>query len=500
MAYKSQLVLAKLLFHAVAILILGCKEQISQPQADNLSNRPNVIFIAIDDLRPELGAYGNSIIHTPNIDRLAASGLVFNKHYVQVPTCGASRYTLMTGYRPKAQIHLENEVFYKEMASKEENEQPESFVHQLRRNGYYTLGIGKLSHSADGFVYDYTDAVSTKKEMPYSWNEFDFNAGKWGTGWNAFFAYADGENRQSRQNQVKPYEAANVDDLGYPDGLTAQLALEKLRFLKNQKQPFFLGIGFFKPHLPFNAPKKYWDLYDREKIPIAPNPTIPEGTTRASLHHSGEFNSYHLTDEKPSLDAPLSDAYSRKLTHAYYASISYIDAQIGKITTELKTLELDKNTIIVVWGDHGWHLGNHRVWGKHTLFDTALRSALIIKVPSNTAGTTNAIVETVDLYPTILDLCGVPWPHEVDGKSFKGLFLDKNDSQKEVAYSYFKNGISMRNERYRLTKYYRNDETVIELYDYENDPFETKNWATETPEIVEELLPVLMKGDTGLYN
>ncbi len=204
-------------------------------------------------------------------------------------------------------------------------------------------------------------------ELPNSWNEMLFEPGKWGTGWNAFFGYADGTNRNELKGETKPYEGADVNDESYPDGLTANLAIKKLKELAVKDQPFFLGVGFFKPHLPFNAPKKYWDLYDESKIPLTPSPDIPNNVNPASLHASGEFNGYKLGEEKAALSKPLSDAYARKLKHAYYAGVSYIDAQVGKVFNELKQLGLDKNTIIVVWGDHGWHLGDDRVWGKHTI-------------------------------------------------------------------------------------------------------------------------------------
>ncbi|MCP4977949.1 MAG: sulfatase-like hydrolase/transferase, partial [Maribacter sp.] len=205
----------------------------------------------------------------------------------------------------------------------------------------------------------------------------------------------------SLEKVVKPYEAGDVDDEGYVDGLTTNLAITKLRELKKREEPFFLGVGFFKPHLPFNAPKKYWDLYDRAEIPLSPNPSIPENINTQSLHGSGEFNQYKLTDEKASLSKAVSDDYAKKLRHAYLAGVSYIDAQVGKVLSELRSLGLDKNTIVVVWGDHGWHLGDQRVWGKHTLFENALKSALIIKTPEKNLNkkSINSIIETVDIYP-----------------------------------------------------------------------------------------------------
>ncbi|MDR1171179.1 MAG: sulfatase-like hydrolase/transferase [Bacteroidales bacterium] len=239
--------------------------------------KPNVLFICVDDLRPELGCYeGKKYIKTPNLDRLAAQGVSFSNHYCAVPTSGASRYALLTGMYPNDRKALSNEACYRFIAEKPEQATPETFIHQFRRNGYYTVGIGKISHSADGYVYGYNDPPSNKLELPHSWDEMLFNPGKWENGWNAFFAYANGTNRQSMKNQVKPYECGNVDDDGYPDGLTANLALDKLKELAAKDRPFFLGVGFFKPHLPFTAPRKYWDMYDEALLPLTPVPACPK--------------------------------------------------------------------------------------------------------------------------------------------------------------------------------------------------------------------------------
>ena len=484
-------------FILFAILtFLGSNLQCKQAQRP-----PNVLFIAVDDLRTELGAYGHPLVKSPNMDAIASEGSIFTNHFVQVPTCGASRYALLTGMRPSKPIHLNNSAIEHLLSDKEEQDVPESFIHHLKRNGYYTVGIGKISHSADGLVYGYEEPVSTKKELPHSWNELLFDAGKWGTGWNAFFGYANGENRQSLKKQVKPYESGEVNDEGYPDGLTTKLALTKLRELKDKEQPFFMGVGFFKPHLPFNAPKKYWDLYDRDQIPVSPNPNIPENISLKSLHESGEFNQYALGEEKASLAEPVSLEYAKKLRHAYLASISYIDAQIGLIWDELKVLGLDKNTIIVIWGDHGWHLGDQRVWGKHTLFENALKSALIIKSPFEEHQTkkVESIVETVDIYPTIMELCNIGMKHKIDGESFNDSFTAATPKEDLVAYSYFRNGISLRTTKYRLTKYFREEEPTVELYDHIADPNETKNIAQLNPDIVKSLMPLLEKGNTGLY-
>ncbi len=462
--------------------------------------KPNFLFICVDDLRPELGCYGAGYINSPNIDKLAATGSLFTNQYVQVPTCGASRCCLITGMFPKTTGYLENDACQTNISGKAETDQPESFIHHLRRNGYHTVGIGKISHYADGLLYGYTEPVGTEYELPHSWDEMLFNPAKWETGWNAFFGYADGSNRQSMKSQVRPYEMGEVDDLGYPDGVTAELAVQKLGELAKKDKPFFLAVGFFKPHLPFNSPKKYWDLYDEKTLPLSPNPYLPENINRASLHNSSEFNSYRLGDEDATLNGPVSDAYARKVRHAYFACVSYVDAQIGKLLDQLDQLGLSKNTVIVLWGDHGWHLGDQLVWGKHTVFERALNSALIIKVPGKKGGTRiNQIVSAVDIYPTIVELSGLKMPVVTDGKSLLPLLNNPLAQWENAAYSYFLNGISLRTERYRLTRYFRKAEPAIELFDHQTDPNETRNIAAEDPDIVEKLMPVLEKGNTGLY-
>jgi arylsulfatase A-like enzyme len=221
------------------------------------------------------------------------------------------------------------------------------------------------------------------------------------------------------------------------------------------------------------------------------------------LHNSGEFNSYKLGDEHPSLSNPVSENYARKLTHAYYASVSYVDAQIGKVLDALEQTGLAANTIVVVWGDHGWHLGEHRVWGKHTLSEVALKSPLIIKVPGmkDPGRKTRTIVSSIDIYPTLIELCELQMAHATDGKSFAGGFRNSNWKDEEnVAFGYFNNGITMRTQRFRLTQYFRQVQPVIELYDHITDPHEKHNVASAHPEIVQRSLPLLQQRNTGLYN
>lgn len=488
---------------ASLFLLPGCK---SLPDNDNnqqkkaTNTKPNVLFICVDDLRRELGCYGSKVI-SPNIDKLAEQGSLFFNHYVQVPTSGASRASMLTGVFPRRESDLSNEACRTRLSGKPETDTSETMFHQLKRNGYYTVGIGKISHYADGLLYGYNEPVKSELELPHSWNEMLFDAGKWCTGWNAFFGYADGSNRQSRNKQVKPYECADVSDEGYPDGLTANLAVKKINELASKNKPFCLAVGFFKPHLPFTAPKKYWDMYNEEDIPLSPAPFIPENSNPIILHESTEFNGYLLGEEKVSLNKPVSDEYARKLRHAYYACISYVDAQIGKVLDALEQSGKADNTIIILWGDHGWHLGDQLVWGKHTLLETSLSSAFIILAPNKKKGIRNhRIVSSIDIYPTLMELCGVEIPEGLDGKSLVTLLNSPQDQNwNDVAYSYFRKGISMRTPKYRMGRYFMNSEIITELYNYDQQLFERKNIAYEEQDIVNGLLPLWEKGNIFNY-
>lgn len=487
-------------FTLLPFCLLTIAPQLCAQKKVNEKIKPNVLFICVDDLRRELGAYG-SVVKTPNIDRLASEGSLFFRQYAQVPTSGASRACMLTGHLPTDKSDLSNEACRTRLSDKTEGVVPETMFHQLRRNGYYTVGIGKISHYADGCLYGYEEQKTDKLELPYSWNEMLFDAGKWGNGWNAFFGYSDGSNRQSRHKQVKPYECADVADEGFPDGLTANLAVKKLKELASKEQPFCLAVGFFKPHLPFTSPKKYWDLYDEQSIPISPMPDVPENCSTFSLHNSEEFNGYLLGEEKASIEHRVSDQYAKKIRHAYFACISYMDAQVGKVLDALESSGQADNTIIILWGDHGWHLGDLRVWGKHTLHETSLSSALVIKAPGFKKGIKNMrIVNAVDIYPTLMDLCGVAKPAGLDGHSFVNLLNNPNDKRwKDVSYSYYRNGVTIRTPKYRFTQYFNKGDTITELYKYGKDRIERKNIAKENPKIVKQLLPMWKNGVTFSY-
>ena len=435
--------------------------------------KPNILFICVDDLRRELGAYG-SVVKTPNIDRLASQGSLFFQHYVQVPTSGASRASMLTGHFPKDKSDLSNEACRTRLSDKPEGEIPETMFHHLRRNGYYTVGIGKISHYVDGCLYGYEAPKTEKPELPYSWDEMLFDAGKWGNGWNAFFGYADGSNRQSRKKQVKPYECADVADEGYPDGLTANLAVKKLNELTAKNEPFCLAVGFFKPHLPFTSPKKYWDMYEREQIPLATNPYYPSDLPK-KVEPSKEIFSYaRVTDTNE-------EAFQREAKHGYYACVSYIDAQIGLILDELEKLGLDKNTIVVFLGDHGWALGEHTFWGKHTLFDKATHVPLIVRVPGMETGSTQSMVSFVDLYPTLCELCGLPKPEgQLQGKSLVPILKDPEASVQSEVYIQWEGGDNLVNNRYNYAEWVKPEKTIRMLFDHQEDKDENHNIASQS--------------------
>lgn len=457
----------------------------------------NVLFIAVDDLRPELGCYGADYMHTPNIDKLASESRIFKNHFVHVAACGPSRSTLLSGRRTT------NWDIFKNI--RESNSKPDSIfsLPQLfKENGYRTVGIGKISHQPGGVM----DSLQTIHEVPFSWNETYAPVGEWNDPWQAFFSYEGGKARTSYYNRptnrtLPPFEAAEVTDNGYADGLNAEEAVKQLRRLKDTT--FFLAVGFYKPHLPFNAPKKYWDLYDPDEIPKADYHQIPEDVKSDICLHSNR-NSYEprgtYTWPGDTLWWRITPDRQKILKHGYCAAVSYVDAQIGKVLSELKNLGLDKNTIVVLWGDHGWHLGDYGIWGKHTNFDFALNSPLIIKQPQmNQPGVfAEGIVETVDLFPTLADLCELRPPENLEGMSLRPALDDPESKIKAYAISerdaFGSYGISLRTEKYRLmvwTDKTTGDTIDVNLFDNTEQPVPHHDISDRYPEIVKELIEII---------
>jgi iduronate 2-sulfatase len=428
----------------VAAYFLSCKgEQLGKSKL-----KPNILFIAVDDLRPELNFYGESHIHSPNLDKLAEESLVFDRAYCNVPVCGASRASLLTGARP-------TRFRYIDARTSKDEETPDlvSLPMLFKNNGYTTISNGKVYHH--------------RNDDSLAWNEIWAPDGK--------YAYATEEYREIRANTYRgmPMENADVHDSVYRDGKLALKAVNDLKKLKTGGNPFFLAVGFFKPHLPFTAPKKYWDIYNREEISLPENYLQPESTPREAFHNFGELRNYETIPKKGDLDEGL----AKELIHGYYSCVSYIDAQVGLILKELENLGLADNTIVVLWGDHGWNLGDHKLWCKHCTFESSLRVPLMIKVPGKTKGTkTQSITEYIDIYPSLCDLAGFEKPVHLEGESFLPL-LEGRERKKDYAVCKFKDAVTLIDGNLFYTEW-TNDEGepyARMLFDHETDLLELNN-------------------------
>lgn len=489
------------------------------------TNKPNILFIAVDDLKPILGCYGDKTISTPNIDRLASRGTVFLSNYCQQAVSGPTRASIMTGLRPD-----HTKVWDLKTKMRDVNPDIVSLPQYLISQGYSTQGIGK--------IYD-PRCVDKQIDAP-SWSVPYYKTAR------KYFNTATGEpvlgNYQQpgtrllaekyikealaqgmTQSEATTYalarirpttECIEIADNAYDDGANALQAKDILVQLKQQHQPFFLAVGFLKPHLPFVAPKKYWDMYDRDKMPVAPFQEKVKNGVDIAYHTASEIRFYtdipaltEFTDQKE-FGISLPPEKQKELIHGYHAAVSYTDAQVGILLNALDSLGLTDNTIVVLWGDHGWHLGDHNLWCKHTNFEQATRSPLIISAPGINANKTNSLSEFVDVFPTLCNLAGVNIPAHLDGKSLVPLMRNPKSKVKQFAVSQYPRsenniekgrlgfadgnfmGYSIRNERYRFTMWLKDgfrsdkpfDESLIvgtELYDYQNDPLEKVNVAKE---------------------
>lgn len=468
--------------------------------------KPNIMFIAVDDLKPELGCYGNKLIKTPNIDRLAAKGTVFMKNYCQQAVSGPTRASLMTGKRPDY-----TKVWDLQTRMRDVNPDILSIPQYFAQNGYITAGIGK--------IFDYRCVDSLLDKPSWSIPYFNIPASYYFNNQPTILGYyQDPHTRESagkymdeanakglKAKDARDYvmkfvrpsvECMDLPDNAYNDGAMTDRAIEILAGLADKSKPFFMAVGFARPHLPFVAPKKYWDLYERDEIPLAQFREHAKNSPELAYHNSGELRTY---SDIPAL-ASFSDVKinhiglpvekQKELIHGYYASVSYLDAQVGKILNTLDYLGLTENTIIILWGDHGWHLGDHDLWCKHTNFEQATRSPLIISAPGAKPGETVSISEFVDIFPTLCDLSGLEIPVVLDGTSLVPVMKNPGSSVKEYAVSQYphsgKMGYSIRTGQYRLTWWmqngFRSDSPFSiymiaekELYDYKYDPLETVN-------------------------
>ncbi|PQO28249.1 sulfatase [Blastopirellula marina] len=415
------------------------------------ADRPNVLFIAVDDLRPEIGCYGMSHIHSPNIDKLASEGTVFERAYCMVPTCGASRAALMTSIRPH------RTRFINHLAWAEKDAPGITTLNTyFKQNGYTTISDGKIFHHPTDSQEGWSQPAWRPKGPTYKLE--------------ASLAAA----KTTPKQRGPAYESADVEDDFYKDGKLANKAIQDLRRLKKEGNPFFLAVGFFKPHLPFVAPKKYWDLYDPATIHLPETYHRPKNAPDAAIHNSGELRAYAGIPAK----GPVSDETARNMIHGYYACVSYTDANIGKLLDELDRLDLANDTIVVLWGDHGWNLGEHTLWCKHSCFETSMHAPLIVKVPGKYAGQkTAALTEFIDVYPSLCELCGLEIPEHCQGQSFVPLLNDPTAPGKPFAIGRFLAGDTIRTDGFRYTEY-STPQNVIQakmLYDHQQDPAEDNN-------------------------
>ncbi len=536
-----------LVFSLFLIAVCGCDEKKTvQPK------QPNILFIGIDDLRPELGCYGSDIAVSPNLDKLASQGLLFKNAYCQQAICGPSRASLLTGIRPES-----SGVFHNYIKFREANPDVVTLPQHFKNNGYETVYAGKIFHHGD------LDDETSWSRLP----SIDSMSSK---GIKKPVGFALKENNEERARTRKAmiakygdvakyglasgvaFESADVPENTYRDGYNTELAIATMKgMLAKGDKPFFLGLGFNKPHLNWVAPKKYWDLYDREKIKLSTQTSGPENGAQVGLHPSFELR---VRSNIPK-QGKINDSLAVTLKHAYLACVSYVDAQIGRMISALEEAGVRENTIIIVWSDHGWHLGDMGIWGKATNYEIATRVPMMIwtpDMPKRSRGkTTNALVELVDMYPTLADLVGLEIPNHVEGTSFKPLIENPELDWKTAAFSQFPSpalrewgafpirpamretyfgplleeveesiidqqgetwnrdlfennlmGFAMRTQQYRFIVWKdrvnpEKDPVFIELYDHKTDALETKNIANSNPELVEELLVQFNKGWGG---
>ncbi len=445
------------------------------------ADKPNILFIAVDDLRPELATYGAEV-KTPHLDRLAATGVRFDRAYCNQAVCGASRLSLMGGLYP---TKTKEQSFH---VTDWRKRHPDLITlnQYLRAEGFTTVGTGKIYHGSGGAGVD-----------PENWDEWIMVPGK-------SYVLSVSTAEQKRRLAANPgkttkdfrgttTESADVPDETYTDGARALVAAEKVKSLAEEEKPFFFAVGFTKPHLPFIAPKRYWDLYERDSFALPPNLGVPPGyPDYARNTTAGEMRKYSDYEGKTPKD--FSDTLNKRLLHGYAACVSYMDANVGKVLDALEASGEADNTIVVFWGDHGWKLGDHFSWCKHTNFEVDTRVPLMMRVPGAQSGeSTEALVELIDLYPTLCELVGVSVPEHTQGDSFAGLFDGDLSKHRDSAYSSYPHGKAMghsiRMGQYRYTEWYRKSAVKLEasvLTDLVQDPGEETN-VIEDPERVEDL-------------
>ncbi len=465
----------------------------------NSGNKPNVLLILVDDLKPALGAYGDRVAITPELDRLTSRGIRFDAAYSNQAVCAPSRYNLMLGSRSTStgiyDFGRNFRDFYPDAIT---------LPQQFMREGYHAEAMGKVYHIGHNtynddaswsvphhpeLLIEYVEHESTGGELTRE--EALFNNESWG------FA--------GTLRRGAAWEYPDVEDDAYADGRIADRAVKRLEALRDGGQPFFLAVGFARPHLPFSAPKRYWDLYDPAELPMPEIEVGPEGAPNYAVKRDGEIHQYDPIPHSSERD-PFPEELTRKLIHGYYASTSYVDAQIGKVVRALEDLGIVDDTIIVLWGDHGFHLGELGIWTKHVNYELANHIPLVFVAPgvAEPGSATGQLAETVDIYPTLLELAGVSMretSQPIDGVSLVPVMKDTEARVREYAYHCFgrggRMGRAIRTEDYRLVEWKRigeaPDTADIELYEYSEGPVELRNIAEEKPEVVTELLEILYR-------
>jgi arylsulfatase A-like enzyme len=463
--YRDMKSVSLVLFFVVAVLPAAAEQRPVKPA------KPNVLFIAVDDLRPELGCYGRSQIKSPNIDRLAKSGTLFANAYANFPVCGPSRASLMSGIYPS------NNRFLTWNCSQDVDVPGiVSLPMHFRNNHYQTVSLGKIYNNFE----DGKGSWSKILWEPRTTTRWDYQSKE---GIQIFEEsnrdrYKDTTviNNRNLPQRGPPFESPDVPDVAYQDGRIANRAIEELQNFRSNSQPFFLAVGFHKPHLPFNAPKKYWRMYDEADIKLPSNNFFPNEAPDAAMFNWGELRAYQGIPE----NGPLSDTLAAKLIHGYYACVSYVDAQVGRVLNALEDFGLAENTIVVLWGDHGWFLSEHGFWCKHSNFERAAHVPLLVKVPWKRPGMkVEALVESVDIYPTLCELAGLSLPFHLQGKSFSALLDDPGLSWKEEVF-YRHEGETILTKTHTYTEWidYETGSTSARmLYNRSLDPEENTNIA-----------------------
>ncbi|QDT00891.1 sulfatase [Adhaeretor mobilis] len=492
--------MVKLIFGLLVVLSVNWNARLlAETTATATPKRLNVLFLIADDLRPELGCYGNTVIKSPHIDRLAERSLVFNRAYCQQAVCSPSRTSVLTGTRPDTSRVWDLRTHFREALPL-----VVTLPQLFKEHGYECAGLGKIYHGGLGDAPSWSVAAGAfstpRKNRTRRKNSLAATNNNVPREW---------ANRLTQTNRGQAFRATDDPPNGGGEGKLADEAIAALRQFKASGKPFFLGVGFHKPHLPFSVPKHYWDLYNPEQIPPAPNPFLPSDAPSYALVEKNEMWNYSgVPDVKD-----LPEYYTKQLKHGYYAAVSYMDAQLGRVLEELDALDLREDTIVILWGDHGWKLGEHNRWCKHSNVEDDARAPLIISAPGTKGGgkKTDALVEFVDIYPTLAELADIPLPEHLEGTSVKPLLKNPKRSWKSAAFSQYPRtvqgkrlmGYSMRTNRYRFTRWVdRKDHTkvdAVELYDHQTDPQENTNIADDPAHatLVDELTQQWLAGWQG---